>query len=54
VLLVDPPLGKNIRYSDTNEVYEVSINERSEDNACVYMQYPSLTARIQLPDSIEA
>lgn len=53
MLLIDPPLSRNIRHSTTNELLKVSINEGSEDSDCLYMQYPSLTARIRLPDSIE-
>lgn len=53
MLLVDPPLGRNIRHSTTNELLKVSINVGSEDSDCLYMQYPSLTAWIRLPDSIE-
>ncbi|KAH6716408.1 hypothetical protein BKA61DRAFT_574213 [Leptodontidium sp. MPI-SDFR-AT-0119] len=52
VVIVDPPLGDEIRHVDKGELRKITITEG--DPATGFgMQYPSLTAKKDLPDDID-
>ncbi len=53
MVLVDPPLGSEIRHVDKREARKITITEG--DPATGFgMQYPSLTAKKALPEDIES
>jgi CorA-like Mg2+ transporter protein len=53
VILVDPPLGKEVRRGPANELRRVIINE-DHGEIPPWMEYPSLIARSHLPDNIQS
>jgi hypothetical protein len=53
VVIIDPPLGDNVRYLLTNELRKVTTDAEDPEFPCA-MQYPSLTSSKDLPEDIES